>query len=64
MGQIDDFNRVAHIKQIDLASPAHATGMDNELGCFGDGHEVTGNLFMRDSDWSSLADLGAKEWND
>ena len=64
MGQVDDFNRVAHIKQVDFASIAHTAGMDNELGCFGDGHEITGDLFMGDGNWPSLADLVAKKWDD
>ena len=60
MGEVDDFDGFAHIDEVDFASIAHAAGVDDELGGFGDGHEVTGYLFVGDGDGAAKADLVAE----
>src|SRR5262245_36474516 len=58
--QIDDAHRLSHVEHENLPSGSHGSGLQHELGRFGDRHEVTRDLGMRNRHRATLRDLLAE----
>lgn len=63
-GQVDDFDRFAHVQYEDFAAAGHGAGLDDELRCLGDQHEVAGDVGMGDGDGAAALDLVAEQRHD
>ena len=48
--EVVDLHRLAHVKDEDLAAGGHCSGLDDELGGLGDGHEIARDVGMGDRD--------------
>lgn len=49
-GKVSYFDRFAHVKDVDFATVAHSTGLDDELTGLGDEHEVAYDVGVGDGD--------------
>ena len=49
-GEVDDFDGLAHVEDVDLAAFAHGAGFEHELAGLGDGHEKAAHFGVGDGD--------------
>ena len=54
-GKIKNANLLAHVEHKHLAALAHGRGLQNKMHRFGDGHEITVHVRMRNGDGSAAA---------
>lgn len=64
LSQIDYLDRLAHVKDEDLASVAHGAGFEYETAGFGDEHKVADDVGMGDFDRAAFLDLLTEDWDD
>jgi len=62
-GQIDDFDRLTHVEDKDLAPLGQRSSLDDETGGLGDGHEIARDLRMGDGDFALILDLLFEQWD-
>ena len=63
-GQVDDLDRLAHIQNIDAAALGQGTGLQHQLGCLRDGHEIALDVGVRQGDGAALFDLRLEQRDD
>ena len=63
-GEVDDFDRFAHIEDEDFAILPHGACLHDELAGLRDGHEIADHIGMCDRDGAARADLRFKERED
>ncbi|MNP15376.1 hypothetical protein D3C76_1077300 [compost metagenome] len=64
LGQLDDPHRLAHVQDKNIAALPHGARLNHQLRRFRDGHEVSSDLRMRDSQRTARLDLFVKQRND
>ena len=52
--QVGDAHRAAHVEHEHVAARTHRAGLDDQLRCLGNGHEVTDDVRMRHRDRARL----------
>ena len=62
-GEVVDAHRLPHVEDIDLTAMPHATSLEHERACLGDGHEVTDDVAVSDGDRTSIFYLLAEQRN-
>ena len=55
--QVDDAHRLAHVQHEHVAALPHRPGLDHQLRGFGDGHEIAGNVGVRQRHRAAAGDL-------
>lgn len=63
-GQVGDFDGLTHVEDEEVAGALEAGGLEDELGGFGDGHEIAGHVGVGDGDGSAVFDLFAEDGDD
>src|SRR6185437_5788968 len=56
-GQVHHLNRLTHVENEDFAALAHDRRLQHQLHRLGDGHEVTGDVAVRDCHRAAFANL-------
>ena len=62
--EVCDLDRLTHVQHEDVPADCHGAGLQHELRCLGNGHEVTDDVRMRDRDRTATANLLAEQGHD
>ena len=60
-GQLGDRHRLGHVQDQHVGRPGNGSGLDHQLRCLGNSHEITSNFRVRYSDWAAHTDLLAEQ---
>lgn len=64
LGELQDLHRRPHVQHEYISALPHRTGLDDQLRCLGNGHEVTGDARVGDRHRAAALDLLAEQRND
>ncbi|MCY1245786.1 hypothetical protein D9M72_589560 [compost metagenome] len=61
--EVNDPHGLAHVEHEDIATLSHCARLDHQLSSFRDGHEIAGDVRMRERDRTTRLDLLSKQWH-
>ena len=60
-GQVNNLQRRAHVQHKHIATLSHGAGLQHQLRCLGNGHEIAGDLWVCDRQRPAITQLLAKQ---
>ena len=60
-GQVNNAHRLTHVEYKHIAALRHSPGLQHQLRCLRDSHEIAGDIGVRDGEWTTRCQLASKQ---